>query len=188
MTARPIRLLGDPMLRSKCNLVADPSSPAVRVVADDLRDSLKELKRVKGRGLGLSAPQVGAPIQLIFLELERRTLLVNPEIVDVGSNDFLLWDECFSLPDLMIRVQHAHQITVKYLDLGGKEHRIDFEGPPAHLIQHQIDHLNGVLAIDVATGFDPFCFRKEWEKHHAEEGRFSDPYPRIAPQSAELLG
>ena len=100
-------------------------------------------------GRGISAPQIGAPVRVILVETDRkRTTMLNPEIVDVGPDDFSVWDDCFCFPDLLVRVNRAHHVAVKYLDARGREQVVSFDGPMAELMQHEIDHLNGVLFVD----------------------------------------
>lgn len=175
-------------MRARCQPVASPKSPAVRVVADDLRDTLRDWQERSGTVRGIAAPQVGAPIRLVLIiEDAKRRVLVNPEILDVGDEDFLVWDDCLSSPDLMVRVQRAYQVRVKYQDLKGQSHTIEAEGPLAGLLQHEIDHLDGVLPVDRACGLDPFCLREEWNRHWGREGRYSQPMPREAPREAHML-
>ena len=179
MASRRIRLLGDPALRIRCQPVQDPLSPAVRLVADDLRDTLAAAKRRYGMGRALAAPQIGAPVRVVLVETDRkRTVMVNPEIVDVGSDDFEVWDDCFCFPDLLVRVNRASQIVVRYRDLKGGEHELELEGPMAELLQHELDHLDGILALDRAVGLDPFAYRSEWEKSHARADRYGAPAQR----------
>lgn len=188
MTVHRIRLLGDPILRTRCQPVTNPRSPAVRVVADDLRDTLRDWQERHGTGRGIAAPQIGAPIRLILvIENAKRIWMVNPEIVDVGDEDFLVWDDCLSFPDLMVRVQRAYRVAVKYQDLAGRTHTVDAEGSFAELLQHEIDHLDGVLALDRATGLDPFCLREEWQRHWGRDGRYGKPAPREEPRAAQVL-
>jgi len=187
MTVHRIRLLGDPILRTRCQAISNPRSPAVRVVADDLRDTLRDWQERYGTGRGIAAPQIGAPIRLLLVvENSKRIWMVNPEIVDVGEEDFLVWDDCFSFPDLMVRVQRAYRIKVRYDDLAGKSHTVEVERDISELLQHEIDHLDGVLAVDRATGLDPFCLREEWNRHYAAHGRYSEPAPREEPSVAGL--
>jgi len=104
--------------------------------------------------------------------------MINPEITDVGPDDFLVWDDCFSFPNLLVRVNRAYQITVSYTDPKGKQHTMDLQGPMAELLQHEIDHLDGIPALDRASGVDPFAFRSEWEKLHEAAERYGPPKPR----------
>lgn len=179
MAARRIRQLGDPVLRVRCERVQDPKSPAARLVADDLRDTLRSARKRYRMGRAMAAPQIGAPVRLVFIELDKkRWVMVNPEITDVGPEDFTVWDDCFSFPNLLVRVNRAYAITVSYQDLKGKSHSLDLKGPMAELLQHEIDHLDGILAVDRAMGVDPFAYRSEWEKLHDAAERYGAPHPR----------
>jgi len=184
MAVRRIRQLGDPILRVKCQRVERPSSAAVRLVVDDLRDTLKEARAKYEMGRALSAPQIGAPVRVVVVDItgsRQRIAMVNPEITDVGSEDFELWDDCFSFPGLLVKVSRAYRITVQYTDLKGKPHTLQCEGGMAELLQHEIDHLDGILALDRAAGVDPFAYRSEWEQYHDVAERYGTPHPREAP-------
>src|SRR5712692_11787287 len=179
MAARRIRLLGDPILRVRCTPVEDPKSPAVRLLSDDLRDTLRTARKKYNMGRALAAPQIGAPVRVVLVEVGKfRATMINPEITDVGAEDFLVWDDCFSFPSLLVRVNRAYQITVNYTDPKGKQNTMELEGPMAELLQHEIDHLDGILALDRASGVDPFAFRSEWDKVHKLEERYGPPKPR----------
>ncbi|MCL4865742.1 MAG: peptide deformylase, partial [Gemmatimonadales bacterium] len=128
-----------------------------------------------GSGRAIAAPQVGAPVRIVYVEMEKPWPLINPEIVDVGTEDFSVWDDCFSFPNLLVRVSRAHRIRVRYQDPKGEEHEVDLEGDRAELLQHEIDHLDGVLAVDRAYGPDPFCLREEWNRHYRHLGRYGAP-------------
>jgi len=179
MAVRRIRQLGDPILRVRCERV-DPVSPAARLVADDLRDTLRAARKKYKMGRAMAAPQIGAPVRMVFVEIpgKQRWTMVNPEITDVGSEDFVVWDDCFSFPGLYVHVNRAYRVQVTYQDLKGKSETVNLEGPMAELLQHEIDHLDGILAVDRAVGLDAFALRTEWEKHHKKEDRYGDPAPR----------
>lgn len=179
MAARRIRQLGDPILRTRCERVLDPTAAAARLVADDLRDTLKTAKLKYKMGRALAAPQIGAPVRIVVVETgKQRWTMVNPEITDVGSEDFLVWDDCFSFPQLLVRVSRAYHVSVTYQDLKGKVHTMNVDGPMAELLQHELDHLDGILALDRPAGTDPFAFRSEWEKNHKPAERYDEPKPR----------
>jgi peptide deformylase len=187
MAIRRIRQLGDPVLRARCQRVERPASAAVRLIADDLRDTLKTAKKKHGMGRALAAPQIGAPVRVVVVDIEgakQRMTLINPEVTDVGSEDFEVWDDCFSFPDLLVRVNRAYRISVSYLDLRGKPHTLECEGAMAELLQHEIDHLDGILTLDRAVGVDPFAYRDEWAKHHDLLERYGPPRLREAPDAA----
>ncbi len=179
MAIRRIRQLGDPILRVRCERVQNPKSAATRLVADDLRDSLAVAKKKYKMGRALAAPQIGAPVRIVFVQMDKqRWTMINPEITDVGPDDFRVWDDCFSFPNLLVRVNRAYQASVSYTDLKGKQRTLDVEGPMAELLQHEIDHLDGILALDRPTGTDPIAFRSEWEKLHKPDERYGPPKPR----------
>jgi peptide deformylase len=182
MAVRRIRQLGDPILRTRCEPVLDYKSAGTRVVADDLRDTLRTARKRYRMGRALSAPQIGAPVRIVFVETDKqRWTMVNPEITDVGPDDFVVWDDCFCFPNLLVRVTRAYEATLAYTDLKGKKHTMQLEGPMAELLQHEIDPLDGILAVDRATGLDPFAFRSEWEKLHQPAERHGPPTPRELP-------
>src|SRR2546428_748211 len=153
MAARRIRQVGDPILRVRCTPVQDPKSPAVRLLADDLRDTLRAARKKYNMGRALAAPQIGAPVRVVLVEIGKfRATMVNPEITDVGSEDFHVWDDCFSFPNLLVRVTRAYRATLRYTDMKGKVVTMELEGPMAELLQHELDHLDGILALDQPSG------------------------------------
>ena len=81
----------------------------------------------------------------------------------------------------------AYRIRVRYHDLRGKAHEADFEGDRAELLQHEIDHLDGVLTVDRPHGLDPFCLREEWNRSYAAAGRYGEPELRSVPYAAMML-
>ena len=89
MAIRRIRQLGDPILRVRCERTQDPKSPAIRLVADDLRDTLKAARKRFDMGRAMAAPQIGAPVRVVVVEIPKqmRWVMVNPEITDVGAED-----------------------------------------------------------------------------------------------------
>jgi len=175
MTIHRIRLLGDPVLRTKCEPIAAPRSAAVRMIVDDLRETLRDWQSRFGTGRGIAAPQIGAPVRIIYVEMDRPWPLINPEIIDIGTEDFTVWDDCFSFPNLLVRVQRAYRIRVRYHDMRGDSHEVELEGDRAELLQHEIDHLDGVLAVDRAVGADPFCLREEWNRTYTSKDRYGEP-------------
>ncbi len=132
-------------------------------------------------------PQIGAPIRIVYLEMEQPWLLVNPEVVDIGTRDFMVWDDCFSIPGLLVRVQRAYRIKLQYQDQSGKINVVDAKGDLAELLQHEIDHLDGVLMVDRPAGLDPFCLREEWNKHYSASGRYGKRFEREVQMPLEAV-
>ena len=101
------------------------------------------------KGVGLAAPQVGVPLRVIVIELpeQEEMVLINPEIVR-RKGEQLVDEACFSVPGYFGRVKHAESVTVKGRDRNWKEIRIKADGRLAQALEHEIDHINGVLYID----------------------------------------
>ena len=187
MTIHRIRLLGDPILNTRCDPITKPRSAAVRVIVDDLRETLRDWQSRFGNGRAIAAPQIGAPVRIVYVEMNEPLVLINPEIVEVGTEDFTVWDDCFSFPNLWVRVLRAYRILVRYQDVKGDAKEIDLEGERSELIQHEIDHLDGVLAVDRTHGRHPFCLREEWNRLYVPSARYGRPEPRAAPVGPVLL-
>ena len=90
--------------------------------------------------------------------------LVNPEIIWASDALMELWDDCFSFPNLMVRVSRAVEVRVEYLDERGMKRTVHAEGDLSELLQHEIDHLDGILAVERATSPHAFATRAEWER------------------------
>jgi peptide deformylase len=165
MPARRILELGDPMLRSVSAPVPDPA--AATLVFRDLRATLDEFRRTHGFGRGISAVQIGEPKRLIYIEFDGNAYaLRNPEYEYVSQAKFRVWDDCFSFPDLLVLLERHVAVTVRYLDLEGGEQRIRATGALSELLQHEIDHLDGILAIDRAIDRESYCTRAEYERRY----------------------
>ncbi|MBI3005605.1 MAG: peptide deformylase [Ignavibacteriales bacterium] len=164
MAAKEILLLGNPVLRQKCSAVKDVRSADIRLLTEDLRDTLQDFRQRKGFGRGIAAPQIGSTRRVIYIDFEYAGALINPKIVQRSSNKFSLWDDCFSFPDILVHVTRNYRITVSFLDESGKAQKLKAEGALSELLQHEIDHVNGILAIDRAVDSKHIILRSEFEK------------------------
>lgn len=162
-----IRQLGDPVLRERSVAVAK-GAPTLPSTLSDLRDTLHEFQRTHGFGRGISAVQIGVLERVIYLEFgEVQYCLVNPEFTDASRERFAMWDDCFSFPDLLVWLERAVRVALRYRDENGLEQVLAAEGALAELIQHEMDHLEGVLAVDRAIGPTGMMTRGEWERRGA---------------------
>jgi peptide deformylase len=135
-----------------------------RRLAADLRHTLGDFRARRGFGRGIAAPQIGVLRRVIYIAPRIRGPLFNPRIVRRSRRKFLLWDDCFSFPDLLVRVRRHHAITVSYEDLAGRRRTVTATAALAELLQHEIDHLDGILAIDRAIDSKHIILRTEWER------------------------
>jgi peptide deformylase len=161
MSACRILQLGDPVLRAVSTPVATHAE--AEGVFRDLRDTLHEFQRTHGFGRGISAVQIGVPKRLIYIELGGRAYcLLNPEYEWQSEEKFQLWDDCFSFPDLLVRLERSVAVRVRYWNEAGEVERIEARGAFSELLQHEIDHLDGILAVDRALDRESFCTREEY--------------------------
>lgn len=142
MVIRRILTADEPMLREKTKKVSHFDASLHRLL-DDLLDTMRDAP-----GIGLAANQIGIPLRVAVIELEEKvTELINPQIVR-ASGEVIDWEGCLSIPGFVAEVKRAAKVTVKAQDRHGKEFRIKGEELLARALQHEIDHLNGVLYID----------------------------------------
>ncbi len=164
MAVRDITLLGNPVLRTACLPVRDYASEETRACITDLRDTLANFRARNGFGRGIAAPQLGTTRQIIYTDFEYRGPLINPKITRRSRRTFTLWDDCFSFPDILVKVERNYSITVSFNDAEGTKKVIKATGAFSELLQHEIDHLHGVLAIDRAIDSRHIILRSEFEK------------------------
>ncbi len=176
MAVRTVLQLGDPGLREIAARVADPSSSELRALVQDLADTLAHWRASTGYGRGIAAPQIGAARRVIFLQLPGAEPwpLVNPEITWHSAEKIVVWDACLSFLSIFMQVERHREIVVRYQDLRGewKEVRAGEERDLSELLQHEIDHLDGILAIDRISDMRTMCTREEFEKRY----RAQSPY------------
>lgn len=164
MAAKEILLLGNPILRQQCERVKEVRSERIKTLVTDLKDTLADFRSRKGFGRGIAAPQIGSTDRIIYINFEIEGPLINPVITNRSRKKFRLWDDCFSFPDILVKVERNYSIVVSYLDEEGKKKRLNAEGGLSELLQHEIDHINGILAIDRAIDSSHIILRSEYEK------------------------
>ena len=164
MAIREILLLGHPTLRKRCTAVQRSEIPLSAGIIADLRDTLADFQKRKGFGRGIAAPQLGVSQRIIYIDFQYTGALINPKIISASKSKFELWDDCFSFPDLLIRVRRHQSVTVEFLDESGAKRKLKATGALSELLQHEIDHLDGVLAVDRAIDSRHIILRSEFEK------------------------
>jgi peptide deformylase len=143
MAIRPILVADEPVLRERTKRVPSFDAGLHRLL-DDMLATMRDAP-----GVGLAANQVGVPLQVAVIEVEGRiTELVDPQIVRT-SGEQVDWEGCLSIPGYVAEVARAAKVTVKAKDRHGREFRVKGEGLFARALQHEIDHLNGRLYLDL---------------------------------------
>lgn len=149
-TAAPICLLGDQHLRRSNDLVLNLRDDFVQATKLRLHVALARFRRENGYGRGMSACQIGINLRMIALNLGHGPLtLVNPTLTWSSKETMTMWDDCMSIPNIMVKKQRAKSISITYTDDEGKEQKWNkLEPSVSELLQHELDHLEGVLNID----------------------------------------
>ena len=165
MPLREILLLGNPQLRVK--------STEVKLFNDeyeanllDLKDTLLDLQKTRKIGRAIAAPQIGWMRNVLFFNSpDRSFVMVNPKILSKSKETIEVWDSCFCFNiAFFIKIERFKEIKVKYLDIKGITKIETFNDDLSELIQHEIDHLNGILATDHLKNSKQIVMRHEWEK------------------------
>ena len=172
--------MGHPVLRARARAidVGELKTARIQQLIDDMFETMTE-----NQGVGLAAPQVHESIRLFVAgfaaggeddgeEEERVPLmaLVNPEITPVGAEAIEDWEGCLSIPDIRGKVPRARQIVVRALDRKGKRIELRASGFTARVIQHETDHLDGVLFFDRMSSFQTLTFVEEFGRYWSERG------------------
>lgn len=181
MAVREVIQLGNPLLREVCAPVADPASASVAAAVADLRDTLAHCRATTGYGRGLAAPQIGVLERIVFLNVDGRTPwpLVNPEITGRSVERVVVWDGCLSFLSIFCQVLRHRWIEVAWQDTAGGRHTLRAEGDLSELLQHEIDHLDGILTVDRVVDPRTFATREEFEKRY----RAGSPYEAAGGQA-----
>lgn len=158
-TLADLLLLGDARLYEKCDPVTDADLPLLPQIAADLRQVMDEVRARYHFGRGIAAPQLGYMKRVIYLDADRPRLLVNPEFTGRSAEMFELWDDCMCFPHLLVRVRRHRRITVEYTDENLKKQSWTVEDALSELVQHEYDHLEGVLCTMRAVDGKGFRWR-----------------------------
>ena len=175
MPVREVLQLGNPALREVAETVEDPGSPEVAALVADLGDTLAHWRRTTGYGRAIAAPQIGVKRRVVFLNFGEPWPMVNPAIVERSEETMVVWDACLSFLFLFCRVVRHREVRVRYQDLEGAWHEIGagVEDDLSELLQHEIDHLDGILAVDRMISPRTLCSREEFEKRHKAESPYA---------------
>jgi peptide deformylase len=148
MTIKPLIILPDPLLRQVSKPI-ERVDDQLRGFADDMLETMYDAP-----GIGLAAIQVGEPLRMLVIDLAKEDepkdphVFFNPEIVASSDSTNIHEEGCLSIPDYYAEVERPAEVTVRYVGLDGEQHEMKADGLMATCLQHEIDHLNGVLFID----------------------------------------
>jgi len=140
-----IYLFGDEVLRKRAAEITD-ITPEIKRLAENMLETM-----YYHEGLGLAAPQVGVPLRLTVMDIRQegsgKVVLINPVIREIGGKQ-MMEEGCLSFPEIVVPLERATELTVEFTALSGKRKERKMIGLAAQAVQHEIDHLDGVLLID----------------------------------------
>jgi len=172
MSILKVAQMGHPVLRAKARTVEPTelrTAPFQKFI-DDLAETMEEYS-----GIGLAAPQVHESVRVFVAGIEdsegeiKVVPFVNPEITPIGSAVDDDWEGCLSIPDIRGKVPRHREITVRALDRRGRPFEAVFRGFQARVIQHETDHLDGILFFDRMRSFETLTFLEEYGRYWARE-------------------
>ena len=175
MSILKVARMGHPVLRQKARPLEkhELRNPGTQRFIDDMIDTMREYS-----GVGLAAPQVHESLRIFVAHLDTEgrgesepIAIVNPEIEVVGTDTIEGWEGCLSIPDIRGMVPRAAQIVVSALDRHGKRIEIKAADFPARVIQHETDHLDGILFFDRMRSLASLTYMEEFSRYHARRDK-----------------
>jgi peptide deformylase len=177
MSILKVARMGHPVLRAKSRAIeqAELKGVVVQRLIDDMIDTMVEY-----HGVGLAAPQVHESLRLFVAALDpagegdedgdaEPFAVINPEIIVVGSDVVEDWEGCLSIPDIRGQVPRAREIRVRALDRKGDRIELRAHDFPARVLQHEKDHLDGILFFDRMRSLDSLTFLEEYSRYRAKD-------------------
>jgi peptide deformylase len=153
-------LLGDPRLYEICKPITEAEKPLIAGWVADLDNVMREVRARYGFGRAIAAPQLGIMKRLIYMNIDKPVVFINPELTNLSEQQFELWDDCMSFPNLLVRVKRHESLTINYLDENWQLQTRDLKDDLSELLQHECDHLDGILCTMRAVDEKAFRWRK----------------------------
>lgn len=167
MAVRPTLELGNPLLRQTALPVADPRDPAVRELIRDLWETLADFRRRHGWGRALAAPVVGVPLRVVVLDIdEQRIVLINPRFESWSREQVAAYESCITFGGIWGEVVRPARVVVVAQDEDGVERRYDATGDLGRVMQHEIDHLDGLTWLDRDPDPTTICTTNEYVRRY----------------------
>lgn len=158
---REILLLGNPKLYEISAPVTKDELPQLSPVIEDLHDTLMAFREEHHAGRAIAAPQIGVGKRILYMCIDRPVVFINPELEFIGDEKMEVMDDCMSFPNLLVKVERSKKCKIKYRDMQWRSQEMLLEGDLSELIQHEYDHLDGLLATMRAVDNKSFYIKQE---------------------------
>jgi peptide deformylase len=152
-------LLGDPRLYEVCEPVKFEELNLVKEWTADLHNVMEEIRAKYNFGRAIAAPQLGIMKRLIYMNIDKPVVFINPVFENLSEEMFELWDDCMSFPNLLVKVKRHKSLTINYLDENWQAQSWKMEDALSELLQHEYDHLDGILCTMRAIDNQAFKWR-----------------------------
>ncbi len=185
MSILKVARLGHPVLRTKVQPLSSSEIRSTRIqkLIDDMFETMSEYS-----GIGLAGPQIHESVRLFVAGVRDADVttpmtddadmpfiaVINPEIVPLGETVETGWEGCLSIPDIRGKVPRPSRIRLRAQDRQGRRFELEAEGLPARVIQHETDHLDGILFFDRMTTFETLTYMDEFQRFWAKDGSDED--------------
>ncbi len=161
MAVKEILLLGNPKLYEVCKPVDKEELNNIKLIVEDLHDTLMNFRKKYNAGRAIAAPQIGVMKRLVYMNIDKPIVFLNPVLDILSADMFELWDDCMSFPEILVRVKRHKKCHVSYKDLEWNNQSLQLEDSLSELLQHEVDHLNGILAISRAIDGKSFALKSQ---------------------------
>ncbi|MGB7926222.1 MAG: peptide deformylase [Pyrinomonadaceae bacterium] len=161
MAVREILRLGNPALYETSELITEAETPALKQVVEDLHDTMMSFREEYKAGRAIAAPQIGVMKRLVYMNITEPVVFINPVITPASDEMMEVWDDCMCFPDLLVRVLRHRNCRITYRDPDWTERQTNLSGDLSELLQHEVDHLDGILAVSLAIDAQSFALRSQ---------------------------
>ena len=158
---KKIILLGNPKLYKISSVIEKEETELIKQVINDLHDTLMDFRKKYGVGRAIAAPQIGVFKRLIYMYIDKPVVFINPILHFEDDEVMEVLDDCMSFPELMVKVKRYKRCRIEFKDIDYNDNKMKLEGDLSELLQHEYDHLDGILATMRAIDDKSLCLKSQ---------------------------
>jgi peptide deformylase len=161
MPVKEILLLGNPQLYEISFPVKKDELEHMEPLILDLNDTLTDFRKKHNAGRAIAAPQIGIRKRVLYINIDRPMIVINPAIEAKSYEMIEIWDDCMSFPDLLVKVKRHRSCAITFRNMNWELQTMNVDGDFSELLQHEYDHLEGILAVSRAIDRHSFALRSQ---------------------------
>lgn len=169
MTVKEILLLGNPNLYVISKEVHKSEIQGIKRIVSDLHDTMMDFRAKYQAGRAIAAPQIGVRKRIIYMNIDGPVVFVNPTLSNLSDEMIEIWDDCMCFPDLLVKVKRHRSCTIQFRDENWNPQSMNLKDALSELLQHEYDHLDGILAVTRAMDGKSFSLRNQ--KHLLQDSK-----------------